>query len=461
MKPRRMISIPSLTVPLLFLGWAVSSAWCASLSDENQIKLPDTPAGQHATAFFAAFNTGDDERIRDFEKQHRAEAALRERSIEDRVQQARQLREQWGTLTPLRVVHSAEHETALLVHTSQDDANFEFRFLLESEPPHGLIGIQIMGPVDLAEVEANAEPLDDQTRNDTITSVAQTLKETYVYPEVGKKMSDALARYQSEGRYNGLTSAGELAHKLTEDLRAICNDRHLAIRPGRPGPDRSMIPHHRKSDRATRSNYGFRQVELLPNNIGYIKLNMFHDSKEAQQTAAAALAFVAHCDALILDLRDNGGGSPEMIQFISSYLFDKPIHLNSFYDRLSDKTSETWTLEDIPGQRFDANLPVYVLTSNHTFSAAEEFTYNLKHLKRATIVGETTGGGAHPVTEQVVNDRFRMMVPYARAENPITKTNWEGVGVVPHIETSATKALDAACADAAKKINTPRSQDGS
>jgi C-terminal processing protease CtpA/Prc len=149
-----------------------------------------------------------------------------------------------------------------------------------------------------------------------------------------------------------------------------------------------------------------------------------------------------------------------MIQFISSYLFDEPTHLNSFYDRLSNKTSETWTLQEIPGRRFAADLPVYVLTSSYTGSAAEEFTYNLKHLKRATIMGETTGGAAHPVVERVINDRFRMLVPYARAENPITKTNWEGVGVIPHIKVSAANVLNAAREDAAKKISALQSRRG-
>ena len=178
-----------------------------------------------------------------------------------------------------------------------------------------------------------------------------------------------------------------------------------------------------------RNNYGFRKSELLPGNIGYIQFDMFQGSQQAQEAAAAALASVADCDALVFDLRENRGGSPQMIRFISSYLFDKPTHLNSFYDRLSNKSSETWTLESVPGKRFPNDLPVYVLTSSLTGSAAEEFTYNLKNLGRATIVGERTVGAAHLVTERVINEQFLLRVPYARAYNPVTKDNWEGVGV--------------------------------
>ncbi len=132
-----------------------------------------------------------------------------------------------------------------------------------------------------------------------------------------------------------------------------------------------------------------------------------------------------------------------MICFISGYLFDKPVHLNTFDDRLQG-ISHTYSNKEVPGQRYGQDKPVYVLTSSRTFSAAEEFTYNLKHLKRATIVGEASGGGAHPVTGYTINKYFEMTVPYARAVHPLTKTNWEGVGVLPHVKVPADQALDKA-----------------
>ena len=130
-----------------------------------------------------------------------------------------------------------------------------------------------------------------------------------------------------------------------------------------------------------------------------------------------------------------------MIQLITSYLYDAdPVHLNNFYYRPTDEHTQTWTLPHVPGQR-RPDIDVYVLTSNRTFSAAEEFSYNLKNLKRATLIGETTGGGAHPGGTQIATDRFTVWVPTGRAINPISKTNWEGTGVKPHIEVPAAEAL--------------------
>jgi C-terminal processing protease CtpA/Prc len=147
---------------------------------------------------------------------------------------------------------------------------------------------------------------------------------------------------------------------------------------------------------------------------------------------------------LIIDLRDNGGGRPDMVAYLSSYLFDSRTHLNDLWTRRTDKTEEFWTRDTIPGRRFGGVKPVYVLTSAQTFSGGEEFTYNLKNLKRATIVGETTGGGAHPVSGHRIDEHFRIDVPFARAINPITHTNWEGVGVTPDVVVPAKDALDTA-----------------
>jgi C-terminal processing protease CtpA/Prc len=160
-------------------------------------------------------------------------------------------------------------------------------------------------------------------------------------------------------------------------------------------------------------------------------------------TVVAAMAFVAHTDALIFDLRTNGGGDPQMVTYIASWLFDHPTHLNDLYNRHEDSTTQFWTLAYVPGDRI-ASQPVYVLTSKQTFSGAEEFCYDLKNQKRATLVGETTGGGAHPVSGHLVADYFMVGVPFAKAINPISKTNWEGTGVEPDFKVSADEALTTA-----------------
>lgn len=169
-------------------------------------------------------------------------------------------------------------------------------------------------------------------------------------------------------------------------------------------------------------------------------------------TVAAAMGFVAHTDALILDLRDNGGGQPAMVSLIASYLFDKPTHLNDLYDRHENSTTQYWTLAWVPGERMPTQ-PVFVLTSHRTFSGGEEFTYDLKTQKRATIVGETTGGGEHPVAGHPAADYFMIGVPFATAINPITKTSWEGTGVEPDVKVAADDALTTAEKLAANKIH--------
>ena len=162
--------------------------------------------------------------------------------------------------------------------------------------------------------------------------------------------------------------------------------------------------------------------------------------------------FLAHTDAVIFDLRQNGGGSPSMIQLISSYLFEEPVHLNTFYIRKTDETQQFWTQGHVVGPKM-TEVPVYVLTSSATFSGAEEFTYNLKNLKRGTIIGEVTGGGAHPVNIQDFPTlHISLSLPYGRAINPITKTNWEGTGVTPDINVPADQALTVARIEALKKI---------
>ncbi|HZH97943.1 MAG TPA: S41 family peptidase, partial [Fimbriimonadaceae bacterium] len=177
----------------------------------------------------------------------------------------------------------------------------------------------------------------------------------------------------------------------------------------------------------------------------YIEIVGFMDKAVAARSAQAAMEWVADTDALIIDLRRNGGGHPETVQLICSYLFEaeKPVHLNSLYFRRGDRTEEFWSLKDLPGKRY-LNKPVYVLTSKRTGSGAEEFSYNLKNLKRATLVGESTWGGANPGGVVRLNDHFSAFIPTGRAINPITKTNWEGTGVQTDIAVPADQALKVA-----------------
>ncbi len=292
-----------------------------------------------------------------------------------------------------------------------------------------------------------------------VDGVLRVLLESYVFPEKAVAMDEAIRARVAAGEYDAIASGHELARRLTDDLRAVCHDRHLGIRfspePRSPtSPDREPSAEERAARRAeqARRNFGFEKVERLPGNVGYLKLDAFVDAELGRETASAAMNFLAHADAIVVDLRENGGGSPEMVRWISSYLFgDEPVHLNSLYFRPKDETTEFWTIPDVPGAR-NPDALAYVLTSAYTFSAAEEFTYNLKARGRARIVGETTGGGAHPGGPHAIDEHFAIFVPIGRAINPVTGTNWEGTGVAPDLEAPAWAALPTALLDALETL---------
>lgn len=298
-----------------------------------------------------------------------------------------------------------------------------------------------------------------EERRQVIDNSIAKLNQYYVFPEVAKKMEQAVRDRAKNGEYDSITSAKQLAEKLTADFRAVSKDGHLHLRyqnaplPDRPfneAPGAEQIAQQRAF--AAKLNYGFEKVERLQGNIGYIDIRGFIPPEVGGETGAAAMTFVANTDALIVDLRRNGGGEPAMIAFLTSYLFDEPTHLNDIYERYRDATQQWWTSSYVSGRRFGGKKPVFVLTSKDTFSGGEEFAYNLKNLKRATILGETTGGGAHPVNGVRVSEHFELGVPYARAISPITKTNWEGTGVAPDVAMPANDALDAAYVMALERV---------
>jgi hypothetical protein len=297
---------------------------------------------------------------------------------------------------------------------------------------------------------AEPPPLDGTTRQTIIDGIAEGLIEVYVFPDVAAEMTQLVRGKLGSGAYDTVTSVPELCDVLTRDLQSVSHDLHLRVRYEAPEPEAggtAMSEEEREQRYAAqmrRNNFCFEKVERLAGNIGYVRMNCFAPAESGGDTAVAAMRFVAHCDAVIFDLRGNGGGSPSMIQLISSYFFDEPTHLNSFYIRKTDETKQFWTHAHVDGPRM-TDVPVFVLTSGRTFSGAEEFSYNMRSLERGTLVGETTGGGAHPVQRhEVEGTGVVMSLPYGRAVNPVTGTNWEGTGVEPHIAVPASEALDVA-----------------
>jgi hypothetical protein len=312
--------------------------------------------------------------------------------------------------------------------------------------------------IAFAQPEQKDLTIDAATRTQVIDGILKRLNDSYVFPEIAKKMEQSIHERVNNKEYDQVTSAKEFATKLTNDLQAVSHDKHLRVRYSFESlPERQPRQEPTAEEREQRRrdlvwmNHGFGKVERLPGNVGYLEFFNFMDEELGADTVAAAMNFLNGTDALIIDMRRNGGGNPAMVALVCSYLFGpEPVHLNDLYWREGNRTEEFWTRKDVAGKRY-LNKDVYVLTSNRTFSGAEEFTYNLKNLKRATIIGETTGGGAHPGGGFRISEHFVMFVPTGRAINPITKTNWEGTGVTPDISVPADQALLVARLMALKK----------
>lgn len=298
---------------------------------------------------------------------------------------------------------------------------------------------------------SNAQ-LTAQQKNEMIDTTIKALNQRYIFPEVAKQMESYLRKQQQLKAYDTITNGDVFAQKLSNDLKAVSKDKHLnvvysaEVVPPQPEIDfLNMTVPAAEKDRYSKwlkhMNYGIRKIEVLKGNIGYVDVDFFCDPEFAGDTYAAMMNYFAHTDALIIDLRQCGGSrSPDAIPFICSYFFENPVHLNDFYFRKTDAYKQSWTYSYVPGKKY-LDKPIYILTSNSTFSGAEELAYDLKNLKRATIIGQHTGGGANPGGFLKMADHFLLFVPFARAINPITKTNWEEVGVEPDTIINTKLAL--------------------
>ncbi|HYO79675.1 MAG TPA: S41 family peptidase [Thermoanaerobaculia bacterium] len=298
----------------------------------------------------------------------------------------------------------------------------------------------LLSLLPLFSLAANAQQLDTTMRREVVEAAATRMEQSYVLAEPAQAMAKTIREKLRRGEYDNVTDAAAFAQRLAEDLRAVSRDNHLNVTWNPAGPP----PVAQQEAEARAANYGFARVEVLDGNVGYIDVSRFFPPQSAARTADAAMSFVANTRALIFDLRRHVGGQPDMVAYLASYLFGpEPVLINEIYSREQQKTLQYRT-HVVPGPRYSGK--VYVLTSDFTFSAAEEFAYDLKNLGRAKVIGETTGGGAHPVATYRLPHGFLGIVPNRRAINPISNTNWEGVGVEPDVKVKADDALRAALA---------------
>lgn len=310
--------------------------------------------------------------------------------------------------------------------------------------------------------QATQPGLTAETKAATVEALVKNLNERYIYPETARKIEKALRDWTRQPAYAALDDGAAFAAGVDAILKANVTDAHLRFRysprplPPRADPTEPSAEEMRRMKEMIRNgNAGFNKVERLRGNVGYIEFQHFAAPEDMARPLEGAIRFLADCDAMIVDLRRNGGGHPAGVQLFCSYLFgEKPVHLNDIYFRRGDKIEKTefWTLKEVAGPRLPS-VPLFVLTSKQTGSGAEECAYNFQQLKRGTIVGESTWGGANPGGVVRLGDHFSCFIPSGRAENPHSKKNWEGTGVIPDVKVESAKALDEAHALALKTLD--------
>jgi tetratricopeptide (TPR) repeat protein len=281
-----------------------------------------------------------------------------------------------------------------------------------------------------------------------IDSIAALVIDHYVLADRARAFGDSLRSRETSGSYDDLATSTEFVEAVTVDLREITGDAHFLMRVIEPSdvgePAQGPLHHPVRLFRLShREHLGFARLDWVKGNVGYVDLRRFYPISESREMVDAAMRFLSDADAVIIDLRQNGGGAGESLPYFARYFLPYPTQLTGWYSREADFLTEFWTVRDVRGPRL-SDVPLFLLTSERTFSAAEMFAYDLKVTGRATLVGSATGGGAHSVDLFRLDDRFEIYIPTARAIHPVTNGNWEGVGVVPDVDVSADVALDTA-----------------
>jgi hypothetical protein len=398
--------------------------------------LPDTPAGKFLSSWLAVVGSSRDEDRAIWLETYESRETLESLSA---------LHEATGGLELVGIGESTLFSIEYVARQRAGDTRLFGRFILSQQERPGVVQsvIRAMPPG----WEFAGFSVGFREGRDVIREARKLIREHYVLRREGKRMMGALFRFEHWGWYSRLRDGELLANVLTQHLQAFSGDRHIRVNfnPARrtsPGDDRvaARLAYRRQLERL---DCGFERAERLANGIGFLRLRFFADAGICEEAAAEAMGRLSGARAVIVDLRDNFGGDPALVRFISSYFFDEPTHLNNIWTRSTDETEEIWTIDDVPGDLL-ADASLFVLMSASSFSAAEEFAYSLQTLGRATVIGEVSAGGAHLVRTERLTDQFTMVIPVARAVNPITGTNWESTGVIPDVPVPAADAIPVA-----------------
>jgi C-terminal processing protease CtpA/Prc len=297
--------------------------------------------------------------------------------------------------------------------------------------------------------------VDPATRLEVIDTLIAKMNAHYVFPDKAKQAEVVLRKHQREGKYDAITDGRQLAKQLSDDIGGVLQDKHLSIEVGnRPIPLDDAIPPPPQTraewekqvspavrEKVLASNLGVEKVDHLSPQIGYLQMWTFGPAFLVSDKLAGAMNELADTDGLIIDLRNNGGGLGESVSLLISYLVDERTRVNSTWDRTSGVTMEYWTQDQLDGKRYGGKKPVFILVGPNTKSAAESFAYQLQALKRATVIGEPTWGGANASRPYRLSTHFAAFIPNRRSISPITNTNWEGTGVIPDVAAKVDDAL--------------------
>lgn len=291
--------------------------------------------------------------------------------------------------------------------------------------------------------------LSEAYKKETIEKLSLLIQDFYIYPDVAKKTSAHLYKQYEAGYFDQCKDNETFATILTESVQSVNKDKHMKIMSNAPyiaseNTQEAKSAHRMGQINNYRNiNHGFKELKMLEGNVTYLDLRMFAPMDRAKEMVDAYMKLLSLSDAVIIDLTHNGGGDPSMVQYLCSYFFDQKLHLNSLYYREGDRTQEYWTLEEVGGKKL-VEIPLFIMIGEETFSGAEEFAYNMLTQKRATLIGQTSAGGANPGGTRGINEHLSVFIPTGRAINPITNTNWEGVGVQPEIHTKKEETFDQA-----------------
>jgi hypothetical protein len=292
-------------------------------------------------------------------------------------------------------------------------------------------------------------PITAAERAQVVDALTAALVHDYVFADKAAAIDRALHGRLKRGEYGKVATVQAFVKTVTEDMAAIAHDKHLAIeyseRPIEPFDDHPS-PGLEAEEAAEQRylNHGVFEVRRMKFNIGYLNFNIFGRPAGAGDKLAAAMVLLHDTQSLIVDLRECRGGDTDTVTLAESYLLPANTHILDLHTRATNVTEHAIAKATLAGPRYDADKPVFVLIGEGTRSGCEAFAYAMQSHKRATVIGGHSAGAAYFGGPRRLTEHFMAFIPIGRPIDPITRGDWEGVGVIPAVAAAPGKALDVA-----------------